>query len=69
MLTVAKKSINFLDKLFLILQKIACSTGTTANFCGDESDPLYVLFKERGLTTAYKARFMLQVYVEKVDST
>lgn len=52
-----------------ILHTITCSTGTTANFCGDEDDELYIFFKKRGFTTTNNARFMLQVYAQRVDNS
>lgn len=54
---------------WLFLQTITCYTGTTANFCGDEDNDLYIFFKERGYTSTNNARFTLQVYAQRVDST
>lgn len=51
------------------LHTITCYTGTTANFCGDEDNDLYIFFKERGYTSTNNARFMLQVYAQRVDNS
>lgn len=51
------------------LHTITCNTGTNTPFCGEEKNDLYIFFKERGLATAYKANFVLLVYVQRVDNS